>query len=461
MRVKKLFLQLVGIFCAVLTVFTLSACNSDTQDGDGTDNKPAAPTALSAPVITLADNVISWQAVDNADSYEIYENGESVKTQTQTSYTVTRTVVGAYVYKVKALSSDTAYTASPFSNEETYIVEEIKPDGSKEHPFEITYLNEYSHETEDGDDEIYYTYSVGEKAETLYFSWSKGTDIRVIGGDVDVSSTNADDEAEWPDGFTFPAGTVVTVIIQSADSVPGLLSFVISNKPLSVIEDGTQEFPFTLETGEITVTVLKGGETYYVLYAKEGTTFTLKSASTNISLKIYNSTDGIESATAYTSDTNGLNCTVNLGALSYTYFVFSAKDGNADKFTLSVAEGQNEDNTGGSETNPKKITQFKEYNDVIEDAFGAVYYTYTTGAQAEKLYFSWSEGTSINVTYISGLIESNRSSKDKDDIVLLHNGILFPANTTITIIVGSADGTLNLSFTISNSASENATGAQN
>lgn len=81
-----------------------------------------APVALSAPEISLSNNVISWFAVDNADSYEVYENGSKVKSQAETTYTITQTAPGTYSYTVKATSNNSQYLKSNSSNAVEYTV---------------------------------------------------------------------------------------------------------------------------------------------------------------------------------------------------------------------------------------------------------------------------------------------------------------------------------------------------
>ncbi|MCH5147636.1 MAG: hypothetical protein J1F61_06550, partial [Clostridiales bacterium] len=84
--------------------------------------EPAEP--LATPVITLKDNQITWSTVEHATAYEIYENGEELTQVTDTSYDITRTLAGEYVYKIRAISSDTVhYEPSAFSNTQTYTVQ--------------------------------------------------------------------------------------------------------------------------------------------------------------------------------------------------------------------------------------------------------------------------------------------------------------------------------------------------
>lgn len=115
MKNKKL-ISLLLLFSVVITLICFSAC------GEGKN----APTALPFPQIELTGNVISWNEVENAENYEIYENGEKVAAQSETSYTVTKTAKGTYKFKIKAIDADGVYSASEFSNEVTYTVETDK-----------------------------------------------------------------------------------------------------------------------------------------------------------------------------------------------------------------------------------------------------------------------------------------------------------------------------------------------
>ena len=79
---------------------------------------------MTAPNITLNDKTVSWEAISNATSYVVNVNGTDLDSQTGLSYTLTETTAGDYVIKVKALSSDDAYTTSEYSSTVTITIEE-------------------------------------------------------------------------------------------------------------------------------------------------------------------------------------------------------------------------------------------------------------------------------------------------------------------------------------------------
>lgn len=109
--------MLVALLCCAFAVFT--ACAEEEEQG------PEA-TPLSAPVIELDGNVVSWEAVSGATSYTVYVNDDGTSV-TGTSYTLTMTEAGSYTIYVIANSTNAAYTDSARSNTVTYTVEQTYP----------------------------------------------------------------------------------------------------------------------------------------------------------------------------------------------------------------------------------------------------------------------------------------------------------------------------------------------
>lgn len=107
---KNKFLK--GIICLLLSlvfVMGMTACADSA-------NK------LSTPTISIKEDRISWSPVDNADTYDIYENQQKITSTSSTVYTITQTVVGIYEYTIKAISNNGNYTDSDMSNSVTYKV---------------------------------------------------------------------------------------------------------------------------------------------------------------------------------------------------------------------------------------------------------------------------------------------------------------------------------------------------
>lgn len=77
---------------------------------------------LSAPILTLSENVLNWEPVDNANIYIIYENGEEIARQLTTSFTIIAAEEGEYRYTVKATSYNANYADSDSSNEVVFEV---------------------------------------------------------------------------------------------------------------------------------------------------------------------------------------------------------------------------------------------------------------------------------------------------------------------------------------------------
>lgn len=97
--------------------------NEVVYEVEASSTEPETPTQLASPVITLTENIITWQAVDHASIYVIYENDVEVGRQLTTSYTINRAEEGDYTYTVVATSSSASYTQSAPSNEVVYTVE--------------------------------------------------------------------------------------------------------------------------------------------------------------------------------------------------------------------------------------------------------------------------------------------------------------------------------------------------
>lgn len=121
MKFKKIAMWVVCSVLAVAMSFGFVACGGG-EDGGG------AKTALAAPVISLANKRISWEEVDHATGYEVFENDTSVYTGAAPFYTINKTEIGEYVYAVKALCDTGEYESSPLSNTVTYTVApSVKP----------------------------------------------------------------------------------------------------------------------------------------------------------------------------------------------------------------------------------------------------------------------------------------------------------------------------------------------
>ena len=127
MKLKKLSLIIISLLLAVCMALPLVACKDDGSSNNnpdsGTQEPDTDPVQLVAPHISLNNNVISWSAVAHATAYEVYENNSLAVRQSATTYKITKTAVGEYVYTVRAISVNAAYAASNLSNTVTYVVE--------------------------------------------------------------------------------------------------------------------------------------------------------------------------------------------------------------------------------------------------------------------------------------------------------------------------------------------------
>lgn len=108
------------IICLSMLAFCLLGC--EPSNTPPTEDPPPETTQLSAPEIALDGKAISWQAVDHASGYEVYEGTTKLTSVTATSYTITQDIPGTYAYTVYAISADSAYTKSAASNAVSYTV---------------------------------------------------------------------------------------------------------------------------------------------------------------------------------------------------------------------------------------------------------------------------------------------------------------------------------------------------
>ncbi len=122
------FLSLVGCDNSNNNATDETKTDTTTETDTKKDSEQTTPTAvaLTAPTITLSEKTVSWQAVSNATGYVVNVNGTDKAEQTATTFTLTETTAGDYTVKVKAVSSNSAYTASAYSSTVTITVEEAK-----------------------------------------------------------------------------------------------------------------------------------------------------------------------------------------------------------------------------------------------------------------------------------------------------------------------------------------------
>lgn len=95
--------------------------NSDASNSVNYSIKATENVQLTAPVITLEGNVVSWNAVDNAEGYKVTVNGVQGEKQTTTNYTIADTGVTEYTITVIAIGDIVTYLNSKASNEVKYI----------------------------------------------------------------------------------------------------------------------------------------------------------------------------------------------------------------------------------------------------------------------------------------------------------------------------------------------------
>ena len=107
---KRRLNSLLIVVCIILSALIgLTSC----------DESPLGtkPPKLSAPIVTLNDNVASWEAVANADKFEISIDGELSYVE---SSVTSKTLTDGQTFKVRAVGDGSSYSTSDWSNSVTY-----------------------------------------------------------------------------------------------------------------------------------------------------------------------------------------------------------------------------------------------------------------------------------------------------------------------------------------------------
>ena len=107
---KKRLNSLLIVVCIMLSAFIgLTSC----------DESPLGtkPQKLSAPIVTLNDNVASWGAVANADKFEISIDGDLSFVENSVT---SKTLTDGQTFKVRAVGDGSTYSTSDWSNSVTY-----------------------------------------------------------------------------------------------------------------------------------------------------------------------------------------------------------------------------------------------------------------------------------------------------------------------------------------------------
>ena len=118
---KKRLLSLLLVVCMmILGVMGLTACNDDPP--------PTTPQKLAAPVVTLTDNVATWEADSNADKFEISLDGSLSYVENSVT---SKTLTDGQTLKVRAVGDGSAYSTSDWSNSVTYTAATPAPQPTK------------------------------------------------------------------------------------------------------------------------------------------------------------------------------------------------------------------------------------------------------------------------------------------------------------------------------------------
>ena len=107
------------LFLIASSLFVLASCNNTSNNSSQTSQSDE--NKLDAPVISLTDNIITWDAISNADGYRVYENGSLLHNHiNKNKYEISVEETGTYVYQIVAFNQYGLYSDSDKSNEVSY-----------------------------------------------------------------------------------------------------------------------------------------------------------------------------------------------------------------------------------------------------------------------------------------------------------------------------------------------------
>ena len=113
--------KLLSVLGVAGLAFALASCDNNANDKKGNNSSNEIIT-LNAPVLSLSDKTVSWNAINDAKGYVVNVNGKDLEEQSGLSYRV-NDEEGEYMIKVKAIASNDSYKNSDYSEEVKVIVE--------------------------------------------------------------------------------------------------------------------------------------------------------------------------------------------------------------------------------------------------------------------------------------------------------------------------------------------------
>ena len=118
---KSKILSILLVVCMALSALVgLTSCDDDSPT--------ATPQKLSAPVVTLTDNVATWEADSNADKFEISLDGKLSYVENSVT---SKTLTDGQTLKVRSVGDGSAYSTSDWSNSVTYTAATPAPQPTK------------------------------------------------------------------------------------------------------------------------------------------------------------------------------------------------------------------------------------------------------------------------------------------------------------------------------------------
>ena len=329
---KRLFLMLLSLCLAIALSVALVSCDEGGGNTPG-GNTPGGntPQKLNAPVVTLTDNVASWEANANADKFEISLDGSLSYVENSVT---SKTLSSGQTMKIRAVGDGVNYSTSDWSNSVTFI--QNAPATSKLYTPDVTVSSSGMASWSAIPNAVGYTYKIDGGAETFTSNTSvqltngQSITVKAVGDgtaytDSDYSLAKTYEESTGTQSVKLdtPAVTVSANGMAGWSAIPNAVGYTYK------INGGAETFTSN------TSVQLTNGQSITVKALGDGTAYT----DSDYSLaKTYEESTGIQpvklDTPAVTVSSNGMaSWSAIPNAVGYTYKI----NGGAETFTSNTS----------------------------------------------------------------------------------------------------------------------------
>ncbi len=263
---KSKILSILLVVCMALSALVgLTSCDDDSPT--------TTPKKLSTPVVTLTDNVATWEADSNADKFEISLDGNLSYVENSVT---SKTLTDGQTLKVRAVGDGNAYSTSDWSNSVTFTAATPAPQPTKLDTPNVTISSEGLASWTAVSNASSYVYKINGGAETpttatsVQLTDGQSIVVKAVGdgtnytdGDYSASKTyTAGTPAPQPTKLGTPNVTISNTGLASWTAVANASSYVYKI-------NGGAETPITTTSVQLT-----DGQSIVVKAVGDGTNYT-------------------------------------------------------------------------------------------------------------------------------------------------------------------------------------------